>query len=145
MSIYLAEKYKELAQREFENYKFKDPRPFGVLPSGAILKLFEGFAIDCTDEEACLYANVSKNDFLRHIATAEGGEFIEHVKNLRNAPVLIARETLVNDLGNIETAKWHIERKRPEEFNLKTLVDVTSKGERLTMASLLEYVKEGQK
>ena len=94
-----------------------------------VKKLEEAFAIDSTIEEACFYADISKQTYYNWL---EGEpELVERFEELRNKPVLKARRTIVNALDNPLDAKWYLEKKRKREFG--TAVDITTGGEKLTM------------
>ena len=80
-----------------------------------IKKLEESFAIGASIGEACFYANISHQTYYNHVK--DGEELFERFNALREKPVLKARQTVANDLGNVETAKWYLERKRKGEFS----------------------------
>ena len=78
-------------------------------------KLIEAFAIGCTDEEACVYADVSESAFYRYCV--KNPEFRERTTLLKNKPVLMARKEVVAGIvGDKEFAFKFLERKRKSEF-----------------------------
>ena len=78
-------------------------------------KLEYAFAIGCTDREASLYANIAPSTLYRYCD--EHKEFSERKEGLKKTPILKARETVVNDLENTDSAKWYLERKVKKEFS----------------------------
>lgn len=90
-------------------------------------KLEEAFLMGCTDEEACLFAEIATSTLYNYQENNE--KFLERKKELKQNPFLKARRALFKDLDNVESAKWFLERKKKKEFG-KTL-DVTSDGEKL--------------
>lgn len=93
-----------------------------------VLKQLESvFTIGGTDEEACLYADISMQTLYNY--QKENPEFIDRKKLLKNKPLLKARKTVVENLHIIKHAKWYLERKNKKEFSLR--YEVTGKdGER---------------
>lgn len=77
-------------------------------------KLEEAFAMGCTDTEACLYADIAPSTLYKY--QVENPDFVERKQQLKENPILLARQTVINDLENPETAKWFLERKRKDEF-----------------------------
>lgn len=82
-----------------------------------IKKLEEAFALDCTVEEACLYAGVSKQSYDKLIE--ENPKLLKRFEMLRNYPVLKARQAVINAFDkNPKLALEYLERKRGVEFSL---------------------------
>ncbi len=101
-----------------------------------VTKLEEAFAIGCTDDEACFYAEISRSALFRYMEEHE--EFRNRRNALKQKPILKARKTLYDDLGNPESAMWFLERKLKDEFSSKQIIDNKSgDAERLN-----EYRKE---
>lgn len=88
------------------------------LTDETVKKLEEAFAIDATVEEACFYANISKQTYYNW--AEEFPEMKERFDALREKPILKARQTIAKDLDKPETAKWYLERKRKSEFAQRT-------------------------
>lgn len=86
-------------------------------------KLNEAFSIGCTDVEACCYAGISPR--LLYILQNEIEDFVQIKEVLKAKPKLLARKTIFESLGNVETAKWFIERAIPDEFSLRPQVELT--------------------
>jgi len=82
-------------------------------------KLEEAFALDCTIEEACFYADITPKTYYNWIADDE--VLLHRLVALRNRPVLTARKTVVDKIWeDAELALKYLERKRKGEFSLKT-------------------------
>jgi hypothetical protein len=78
-------------------------------------KLEQVFSIDGTDEEACVYADISPAALYAY--QKKHPHFQEHKKALKNLPNLKARQELVKGLtGNPELALKYLERKLKSEF-----------------------------
>lgn len=80
----------------------------------AIVKLEHAFAIDATVEEACSYAEVSRDAFYDYLKKKP--EFSDRIADLRNRPILKARQTIVQALSQPQHAEWYLTRKRKKEF-----------------------------
>jgi hypothetical protein len=87
-----------------------------------VRKLEEVFALDGTVEEACLYANISRDTYYRHIK--EKPELSDRFEELRQRPVLLARQTVVKSLKDPNHAFRYLERKRKKEFGANMEVDL---------------------
>ena len=88
-------------------------RPTVMTPE-TIAKLEQAFAIDATVEEACSYAEISRDAFYDYLKKEP--TFSDRIEDLRNRPILKARQTIVKNLEQPEGAKWYLERKRKNEF-----------------------------
>lgn len=102
----------------------KGGRPSVITPI-VIGKLEQAFAIDCTVEEACSYAEVSRDAFYEFLK--RNPTYADKIAELRLRPVLKARQTVVTKLGeNYGNAMDYLKRKKKLEFGDN--VDVTSGG-----------------
>ncbi|MCK5022774.1 MAG: hypothetical protein KAS04_01240 [Candidatus Aenigmarchaeota archaeon] len=78
-------------------------------------KLEHSFSIGCTDEEACVYADISVPALQRYCTA--NSKFRERKELLKNKPVLMARKEVVEGIGgDKEFAFKFLERKRKSEF-----------------------------
>lgn len=77
-------------------------------------KLEEAFAIDASIEEACFYANISRQSYYNNVK--DGSELFDRFQALRNKPVLKARQTVVKSLDDPNHAFKYLERKKKKEF-----------------------------
>ena len=83
-----------------------------------IKKLEEAFSFDSSVEEACFYANISKPTYYGWIKNNK--ELAERFNALRQKPILLARQTVVNRLGDsYGNAMDYLSRKRKDEFSTR--------------------------
>lgn len=111
------------------------PNPVGrptLMTEITIKKLEEIFAIGGTDKEACLFANVSEPTLYSY--QLKHPEFVDRKEELRQQPVLKARRTVVDNLGEPEMAFRYLERKRKNEFSPRQESHVTGD---ITVSQLL--------
>lgn len=93
-------------------------RPTKMTPD-RVNKLEEAFALGCTDIEACLYADISKECLYQY--QDKFPEFVGRKEQLKQRPILLARSELIKGLkGNPELALKFLERKLKNEFSLRT-------------------------
>lgn len=95
------------------------------LDKDTVKKLEEVFAIDGSVEEACYYANISRQTYYNWIKGDK--ELKEKFDRLRQRPVLKARQTVVKSLDDSNNAFRYLEKKKKIEFG--NALDVTSGGE----------------
>ena len=96
--------------------KIKEGRPTVMTPE-VLRKLEEAFAIGCSDVEACVYADIWSSTLYDY--QKANPKFAERRDQLRERPVLKARQTVVKNLDAPEHAKWYLERKKKLEFGAK--------------------------
>jgi hypothetical protein len=108
-------------------------RPTKMTPE-TVTKLEQAFAIDCSVEEACTYAEISRNTFYEWLK--RNPEYQDRIDELRQMPLLKARQTVVNSLTDPNHAFRYLEKKRRKEFGNN--LDITSDNERLTI-NLVQY------
>ena len=109
------------------------------MTEATLLKLEQAFAIDASVLEACSYAGIATNTFYVYLKLHP--EFQDRIDELRQRPLLKARQTIVNNLNNPQNAQWYIERKAKKEFSTRIEQDITTDGEKLdagTQASVEE-------
>lgn len=94
-----------------------------------IRKIEEAAALDCTIEEMAFFANIHRATLYRWIK--EDQELSDRIDELKNTPVLKARQTVVSSLTNPEHAFKYLERKRKKEFGNN--VDITTDNKPLPM------------
>ena len=88
-----------------------------VMTGKVIDNLKQAFLIGATDKEACLAAGICRDSLYEH--QKKDKEFSDQKKQWKLNPVLKARKTIFNDLENVGTAKWYLERKVKDEFSLR--------------------------
>lgn len=94
--------------------KQKSPK----LTEDTIRKLEEAFSIDASVKEACYYADISTDTYYRWIK--EYPELSYKLERLREKPVLKARQTVVKSLDQPDYAFKYLERKKKDEFSLRS-------------------------
>lgn len=93
------------------------------MSDAVIEKLYYAYAKGATDEQACFYADISVKTL--HNYQDRNPKFLQRKAALKHNPVMLARETVVNDLKkNVETAKWYLERRMRSEFGAKVEQEV---------------------
>lgn len=108
--------------RPRKSTKHAGGRPTVMTPD-VIAKLEQVFAIDGTVEEACSYSDISPNSFYDYLKI--NPEFSKRISQLREKPVLKARQTVVTKLGEHYTyAMDYLKRKKKVEFGDN--LDITS-------------------
>lgn len=103
-------------------------RPESFTPK-KIEMLRHAFAIGCTDEEACAYADVPTSTL--YFYQKRHPEFKEEKERLKKKPILKAKNTVVKELDDLSNAQWYLERK--SDFAKKSHTDITSKGESINL------------
>ena len=99
-------------------------KKFTKLTDKTIKKLEEVFAIDGTIEEACFYADIRTQTYYNWIK--EKPELKERFDELRNRPVLKARQEVMKGLNCYANAMDYLKRKKALEFGDKKTVDLTT-------------------
>lgn len=94
------------------------------LDSEKLLKLEQAFAIGCTDKEACSYAEITEHQ-LYYYQNEINKDFAARKEELKEKPILKARQTVVKSLDEPEHAKWYLERKRKNEFSQRIETPLT--------------------
>lgn len=86
-----------------------------VMTEAVIAKLEQAFAIDCSVEEACSYAEISRNTFYDYLKI--NPTFNDRIADLRERPVLAARQRAVKGINETyQNAMDYLKRKKKEEF-----------------------------
>ena len=92
------------------------------LTKEVVKKLEEAFAIDATVEEACFYADISRETYYNWIKVHK--QLFDRFEALRNRPVLTARTTVANAIKtDPEMAMKYLERKKKGEFSPRIETD----------------------
>lgn len=126
--------------KEFENKEgyCECGRPTKITPE-VLLKLEDAFSNALPDREACFYAGIGKTAFYNY--QKENPEFAERKESLKLRPNMAARKAIVAALGDVNTAKWWIEKKDPE-FRPSTKVEHSGA---IEVADLTERMSEEEK
>lgn len=78
-------------------------------------KLKQGFLMGFNPLEACAYAGIGKSTYYDYIKA--NPSFSDKIEAWQTNPILKAKRTLYNDLADVSTAKWLLERKAKGEFS----------------------------
>jgi len=101
------------------------------MTSEVVVKLEHAFAIDATVTEACSYADISCDAFYAWLK--KNPEFRDRMEQLRDRPILAARQTIVKAAGSTpQYALEYLKRKRRKEFGDSH--DVTSGGKPINIS-----------
>ena len=103
-------------------------------------KLEEAFAIDCTIDEASLYAGITPKTYYNWID--KDPELLQRFNALRNNPPLKARKTIVESLGDPNHAFRYMERKRPDEFMPKQKIELNTQADAVQITDAVRKVTE---
>lgn len=103
-------------------------RPTDMTPD-TVNKLEQAFSMGCSDLEACLFADISKQTLYNY--QDKHPEFVDRKAMLKQKMIFKARSVIAEALNNKDenTAKWLLERKLKDEFSTKVENDVRVNGE----------------
>lgn len=89
-------------------------------------KLREAFLMGCTDEEACLWANISPRWLYNF--QKENPEYLQEKEVLKQHPKMLARRNIYGalNLGYVDNSEWYLEHKANDEFSKRVKQDVTN-------------------
>ncbi len=115
--------------------KKKDPKdylPVGrptVMTEEVVNKLEQAFSMGCSDLEACLFADISKQTLYDY--QEKHPEFVDRKAMLKQKMIFKARSVIAEALNKKDenTAKWLLERKLKDEFSTKIESNVNLNGE----------------
>lgn len=87
-----------------------------IVTESVLSKLEEIFKLGVTDEIACDYAQISTATFYRHLKSNE--TFDRKIRAAKQYTVIKAANVVMGAIekGDVNAAKWWLERKHPEEF-----------------------------
>lgn len=106
-----------------------------VMTDEALRLLKEAYLMDCTDEEACLNAEIGTSTLYKY--QDENPEFVEKKRLWKNTPFLTARRTVVAGLTeDKDFALKYMKNKKNKEFNERVDTDVTSGGQQVGVVIL---------
>lgn len=91
-----------------------------IIDSTKLQLLRAAFRLGCSDEEACLQAEISPSTLYNY--QQKNDDFLEEKRALKMQPLLKARKTVVDSLDDPDMARWYLERKAKDEFSLKALL-----------------------
>ena len=90
-----------------------------IMTDETVKKLKEGFSQGFSVDNACIWADISKQTFYDYCK--KNPNFLDYCRSLQKKPliksILVINKAL-ND-GDVSTAKWYAERKAKDEFSLR--------------------------
>lgn len=114
-----------MAKRGSQKWKERIGQGVSKLNDSVVEKLEHAFSIDCTVEEACFYAGISRDTFYKWIEKFP--KLSDRFEDLRNSPILSARTTLINSLNRPGMALEYLKRKRRAEFGDVSKIELDGK------------------
>ncbi len=90
-----------------------------IMTTETLAKLRQAFLMGCSDREACLYAEIGLQTLYDY--QKRNPEYSEQKRAFKKHPILKARKTIFDNLGEVKTAQWYLEKKRPNEFGLRAV------------------------
>jgi hypothetical protein len=88
-----------------------------VMTNDVLEKLKQAFLFGCTDIQACAFAGIVRQTMYNY--EKENPDFLDMKSEWKENPILKAKATVYNKLGETETAKWYLERKAKDEFSTR--------------------------
>ena len=113
---------KNLLKKMTKKKPKSEPNPNGrptIMTPETVKKLKEGFAQGFSVDNACIWADISKQTYYTYCEKEAG--FLDLCKTLQKKP-LIKSILVINKAlneGDVSTAKWYAERKAKDEFSLR--------------------------
>ena len=90
-----------------------------IMIDETVKKLKEGFSQGFSVDNACIWADISKQTFYDYCK--KNPNFLDYCRSLQKKP-LIKSILVINKAlneGDVSTAKWYAERKAKDEFSLR--------------------------
>jgi hypothetical protein len=108
----------EVAVLNVEEKKSNVGRPT-VMTEETLEKLKQAFLWGCTDNEACLYAEIDPKTLYNY--QNEHDDYSSKKEMWKQHPILKARAVVVKAMesGDKEASKWYLERKKKTEFSTR--------------------------
>lgn len=88
-----------------------------------VKKLLEAFAIDCTVEQACYYAQISERTYYNWVK--KNPELLQEFDAMRNALPLKAKHNIAQRIhaSDVNLSQWLLERKESNEYGEKVKIE----------------------
>lgn len=103
------------------------------------LRKFEtAFKMGCNNSEACAYADVPERTFYDYLR--DNQDFSHKIDKWKKNPILRAKHTIYQNLEDIKTAQWYLERKCKQEFSTAQEVFNTNANLEITNEKVIEKV-----
>lgn len=115
-----------------------------VVDDAVLHKLEEVFALGGSDAEACLYANISTSTLYNY--QKDNPDFLERKNELKQTPILLARQTVVKSLKTDINSAWKMVERKDPDLHPKQQIDHTTKGDKVEFSpavlALAEHLNE---
>lgn len=97
-----------------------------VFDHDTVRKLEQAFAIGCTVEEACFVSGVSRSAYYKRLEDDE--QFMDKMERSKLYMIIQSRHTVYKAIqaGDVKTSMWYLERKRKDEFGIKSQSAIVS-------------------
>ena len=98
----------------------KSPGRHTIMTADVVNKLEMAFAKGCSDEDACDFAEISRQTL--HNYQKKHPDFVYRKAKLKNSMIFKARGVIESalDEGDKDIAKWYLERKKKDEFSTRS-------------------------
>lgn len=116
-----------------------------LMTESTVKKLEEAFLMGMSDLEACLYADISKQTLYTY--QDKNPEYADRKALLKESVAMKAKRNLAISIeqGDTNDSKWYLERKKKDEFSLKTETELSGsigvRKEQLTDDELADIAK----
>lgn len=105
-----------ITDKNFPDFKVLNSANAWWIDKVKVMNLVSAYKMDCTDEEASVYAGITPQN-LRYFKELHP-EFLQIKQACKQLPMLKARKKIVESLEtDVENAHWYAERKRKGEFS----------------------------
>ena len=111
-----------IKDKSFPDFPIKKSANAWWLDRGKVEKIIAAFKLDCTVEQACVYAGISHDQYKYFCRAHKNFYTIKAI--CKSLPILRARQTIVMNLHDAKNAMWYLERKNPEEFGRAQKIDL---------------------
>lgn len=105
-----------------------------------VKKIEDALAMDCSIDEVCLMANISKQTFYNWQNSFP--ELKERFDLLRATPFLKARDTIIKSLDNPQHAFEYMKRKKKNEFSERQ--EMTGADGKDFSPLLVKFIEDGE-
>lgn len=89
-----------------------------VVDSDVLQKLHQAFSLGCSDEEASSFAEIAVSTLYNY--QKKNPDFLEWKQQLKEKPILKARNTVVKNLDDPKIALEYLKAKKKDEFGTRT-------------------------
>ena len=108
-----------------------------AMTEAVLNKLESAFMLGCTDNEACLYANISAGTLYKY--QVDNPEYNERKAVLKDTPLLLARQSVINGLSKDPAHSLKVMERLSKDYKQKQEVELNSD----SFESILTKLKQG--